>query len=434
MAVHPLTRIHVKGNACNRIVRFLSGIVVLFVPVTLLSVSIGAFAIDGRSSFDATHPFTKAAKLRHSTPWWGSSSLFASASNDVEINGTAAKNHNKNGFKVDVRWKDDEISKPNVKTSDVLSLDSIRSTLIRQEETIIFSLIERAQFRRNAVVYKPGAFGADLGVSGNSAPEGTALSFLESFIIGTETLHCGLRRYTSPEEHAFFPDYLPSGPIDALSELEYPDLLSSKGGANEVNFNSILLDRYFGEIIPSITKVGDDEQYGSTCLSDIAVLQALSRRVHYGKFVAESKYQDKPEEYQRLVEAGDAEGVMELLTNTPVELKILRRVRHKAANYGREPLDLPEVGDHSDKAFAVAAAAASAAVGALEAIEGTAKDEGKINPFVIETIYRDLIIPLTKDIEVAYLFLRCGKQPPPQYRPKPNEPAAYRESLNGMHP
>ena len=41
-------------------------------------------------------------------------------------------------------------------TSDIFSLESIRSTLIRQEETIIFALIERAQFRRNHAVYEIG--------------------------------------------------------------------------------------------------------------------------------------------------------------------------------------------------------------------------------------------------------------------------------------
>lgn len=38
-------------------------------------------------------------------------------------------------------------------TSDIFSLESIRSTLIRQEETIIFALIERAQYRRNNIIY-----------------------------------------------------------------------------------------------------------------------------------------------------------------------------------------------------------------------------------------------------------------------------------------
>jgi len=39
---------------------------------------------------------------------------------------------------------------------DVLSLANIRESLIRQEDTIIFSLIERAQFAVNSDVYKPG--------------------------------------------------------------------------------------------------------------------------------------------------------------------------------------------------------------------------------------------------------------------------------------
>mmetsp|Transcript_15425 Transcript_15425/g.17155 ORF Transcript_15425/g.17155 Transcript_15425/m.17155 type:complete len:175 (-) Transcript_15425:812-1336(-) len=166
-----------------------------------------------------------------------------------------------------------------------------------------------------------------------------------------------------------------------------------------------------------ITCDGDDEQHGSTVLADITVLQALSRRVHYGKFVAESKYLSDPEGYQKLVEAGDAEGVMELLTNSVVEAKVLRRARMKAATYGREPLVLPEIEgvDQSENTSLVAAAAASAVVATIEAMK--AHTEGKVDPAVIEALYKDFIIPLTKDIEVAYLFKRCGRDPPPQYAP-----------------
>ena len=42
---------------------------------------------------------------------------------------------------------------PSLATSDVLSLDVLRSALARQEETIIFALIERAQFARNPALY-----------------------------------------------------------------------------------------------------------------------------------------------------------------------------------------------------------------------------------------------------------------------------------------
>jgi len=76
----------------------------------------------------------------------------------------------------------------NVKTADLLSLDSIRSTLIRQEETIIFAIIERAQFRRNSIVYEADGFG-DLGIPAESTiPEqdqGKLLSFMEFMLVGT---------------------------------------------------------------------------------------------------------------------------------------------------------------------------------------------------------------------------------------------------------
>ena len=72
-------------------------------------------------------------------------------------------------------------SSNNIKTSDILSLESIRSTLVRQEETIIFALIERAQYRRNYAIYDPkeiklrNAYGA---------PQ----SFLEYMLLETEKL------------------------------------------------------------------------------------------------------------------------------------------------------------------------------------------------------------------------------------------------------
>lgn len=86
-----------------------------------------------------------------------------------------------------------------IKTVDVLSLESIRSTLIRQEETIIFALIERAQFRRNDIVYQSGGFG-DLGLPLGSFVQSVPihkslsedkhypqvpLSFLEYMLMGT---------------------------------------------------------------------------------------------------------------------------------------------------------------------------------------------------------------------------------------------------------
>jgi len=41
-----------------------------------------------------------------------------------------------------------------VDESGALSLANVRASLIRQEDTIVFSLIERAQFARNGNVYE----------------------------------------------------------------------------------------------------------------------------------------------------------------------------------------------------------------------------------------------------------------------------------------
>ena len=203
--------------------------------------------------------------------------------------------------------------------------------------------------------------------------------------------------------------------------IEYPSLLSADGDADKINFNEILLKKYIDYVVPSLTRAGDDEQHGSSVVCDIVALQALSRRVHYGKFVAESKYRGDPEAYQKLVDANDADGVMELLTNAAVEKQVLRRARLKAATYGREPLlmnNAPISGSETtDTSAVVAAAAAAAVVMTMEAMDDENKPKGKVDPVAIEEIYRDLIIPLTKDIEVPYLFRRCGKEPPSQFAP-----------------
>ncbi|KAF8062651.1 CM1 [Scenedesmus sp. PABB004] len=119
-------------------------------------------------------------------------------------------------------------------------LAKIGSSLIRQEDSIIFTLIERAQFARNAAVYEPGgvqvpAYGCD----------GTRLSLLEYLLRETEALHGKVRRYTSPDEHAFFPDDLP--PL-VLPPLEYPGVLAPAAGG--ININATILATYVDAILP----------------------------------------------------------------------------------------------------------------------------------------------------------------------------------------
>ena len=161
-----------------------------------------------------------------------------------------------------------------VSNLDVYSLDSVRSTLIRQEETIIFALIERAQYRRNKKIYD--SRNTNL-TNSNDDP----ISFLEWMFIETEKLHAKVRRYTSPEEHPFFPDFLPS-PI--LPALQYPEILKQETA--DINVNAEIMKWYIGGVIERLCEEGDDEQHGSSVLCDITAMQAISRRIHFGKFVA----------------------------------------------------------------------------------------------------------------------------------------------------
>lgn len=72
---------------------------------------------------------------------------------------------------------------------DHLDLGNIRATLIRQEDTILFNLIERAQFKRNLPVYTPGA----------SFLQGTGVTecYTKHLLQETEVIHSKVRPPTS---------------------------------------------------------------------------------------------------------------------------------------------------------------------------------------------------------------------------------------------
>lgn len=161
----------------------------------------------------------------------------------------------------------------------------------------------------------------------------------------TERLQSRVRRYQSPDEYPFFPDAL-DPPI--LQPLEYPHILHK----NDVTINDMIKTRYINEILPNACgKFGGredrgetQENYGSSATCDVSCLQALSRRIHFGKFVAESKFQKEPERFVKLIKAGDRKGIEDAITKKEVEMKVLERLRLKATTYGRDPAN-PEDGN-----------------------------------------------------------------------------------------
>jgi chorismate mutase len=294
-------------------------------------------------------------------------------------------------------------------TSGALLLGNVRSSLIRQEDTIIFNLIERAQFARNDAVYQPGAIpvppltppaiGDDNGAS-RPLPSPSQCSLLEYVLRETERLHGGVRRYTSPDEHAFFPDDLP--PL-VLPPLDYPSSALHPPAASRINANSRVLQAYLDSVLPALTSQGDDSNYGSAATLDVLCLQALSKRIHYGMFVAEAKFRAAPEQYGALIRARDAEGLMRLLTDEAVERKVVERVTRKAATFGQDIVD----GVAAAGAGAGAGAAgAGAAAGAAAAAPSPQLPKFKVPPHALGEMYDKVVMPMTKDVQVEYLLRR----------------------------
>ncbi|KAK9837504.1 hypothetical protein WJX81_007337 [Elliptochloris bilobata] len=264
--------------------------------------------------------------------------------------------------------------------SNMLSLDNIRQSLIRQEDSIIFSLIERSQFAHNMPVYE-----ADNVLVPGYAESGRRYSLLEYLLQETEQLHGKIRRYTSPDEHPFFPGALP--PL-VLPPLTYSEVLAPC--ARSININPKIMSLYLNHLLPAVTTADDDGNYGSCATYDVLALQALSKRIHYGKFVAEAKFLARTADYTRLIEAGDAEGLMRMLTDERVEALVVERVRQKAAMYGCDPAPPSEDGIHSEADGDVWPACASY----------------KVNPNLVAELYDRWVMPLTKEVQVAYLLRR----------------------------
>ena len=107
----------------------------------------------------------------------------------------------------------------------------------------------------------------------------------------------------------------------------------------------------------------------------MACLQAISRRIHCGKFVAESKVRHAPERFLELLRDPDPDVLMAAITDEEVEQGVLARVWHKAETY----------------------------LGELMSGNGA----GMMRAETLVEIYKRWIIPMNKDVQVAYLQARA---------------------------
>ncbi|XP_009613127.1 chorismate mutase 2 [Nicotiana tomentosiformis] len=249
-----------------------------------------------------------------------------------------------------------------------LSLDSIRDSLIRQEDTIIFNLIERIKYPINSTLYKEPSSSSSWNISG---------SLFHYLFQETEALQSKVGRYLSPEENPFFPDNLPASiiPPSKCTPVLHP-------AAESVNVNEKILDVYIKQLLPlfCITDQADEGNFATIASCDIQLLQALSRRIHYGKFVAEIKFRDCTDQYKPLILAKDRDALMKLLTFEAVEEMVKKRVAKKALTFGQQVT--------------------------LNIDDSSKEVKCKVDPSLVSRLYDEWIMPLTKLVEVQYLLRR----------------------------
>ncbi len=241
-----------------------------------------------------------------------------------------------------------------------LSLETIASRLAGLEETLIYKLLDRAQFAGNPGAYTPGRSGFV------PTEQGSLFDLRLRF---QETLDTQFGRYRIPEERPFHLD-LPEPrrvPPQAETGLTIADLES-------INVSPAIRTAYLA-LLPRLCGTSDDGQWGSSVEHDVICLQALGRRIHYGAlYVGESKYREDPARFSALVAARDEAGLLAAITRAEVEERVLARVRSKVEA-------IQSVSDPALRRLA--------------------------DPAAVVDFFRASIIPLTKEGEIRYLLQRC---------------------------
>ncbi|TVQ26211.1 MAG: chorismate mutase [Spirochaetaceae bacterium] len=249
-------------------------------------------------------------------------------------------------------------------TDTPLDLDVIAAQLEALEESIMYRFIDRAQFAWNPRAYEAGA---------ESLQGAQSVSLFHARLRAQEELEARFGRYQVPEERPFT-----SGLPDAERTAAGFHASLRADDWNVVRQSDELLEAYLATL-PELCEHRDDGHYGSSVEHDVSVLQAVSRRVHFGAlYVAEAKFCRDTEAYRRAIRRADAAEIEAMLTRADVERAIIERLRRKMQELQTEV--------HT-------------------------RVRRVISPDVVVGFYRDTIIPRTKAGQVAYLLQRLEHEP-----------------------
>ena len=138
----------------------------------------------------------------------------------------------------------------------------------------------------------------------------------------------------------------------------------------------------------------DDKQYRKSADCDVHVLKLLSHRVHYfGRVMAKIKLHENFGALYHMVAMDDVYGVCHEVSDVDLERKEIRWAYLTASTYGEY---LTYLFQDSPR---------------LVYVHGS-KCGFKLNPSLIaEIFFRDMIIPMTKDVTVRHIFRELNRVP-----------------------
>lgn len=232
-----------------------------------------------------------------------------------------------------------------------MDITKIRERLMELEDTIIRGLCNRANYKQNVIIYQHKCEE----ITYKNSYQGSYLDFMFRNI---ENIHSISGRYEAFDERPYY-----KGLDNSLVIRNYNDNISKElvEFSKKINFSPWIKIAY-SNFINELCIEGDDKNYGDSVLSDIFNLQAISKRIHYGILVMESKYNENKELYDKLLDNNDDIAIINALKNVEVEEKILNRIMEKTS----------KIGFHK--------------------------------PEIIVRFFKNIIIPMTIQIELEYIW------------------------------
>jgi len=261
------------------------------------------------------------------------------------------------------KWTEEEWEK---------ALKRVAGHLESIEKRIVNLLLERAQFKRNNIVYRKGKIDYKQAKPGES--------FLDARLREFEEIDARAGRYRTPEEVPFnlnLPN--PKKKVKIAKVDRYSGVMLEQFDPEEYEKGKIVdltpkIYKKYQKILDHICVGGNDGQHGSATERDIPLLRALSERIHYGSmYVAECKFNMHPEVYKALIERRDTQEMKVQLRRKPIEKEIFKRIKKKVTT--AQENENPDV-------------------------------RRLLLPSTIVRVYRNAVIPLTIQGEVNYFLER----------------------------